>query len=157
MPSLATCLWFDDRALEAAEHYAAVLPDTTVVSVSRYGPGGPQPEDTPLMVELVLVGQPVQLLNGGPAHTLTEAVSMSLTCADQAEADLYWNVLADGGTEGRCGWLRDRFDLWWQIVPQGLGDLIGDPDRGRALRALDEMMTQSRLDLVAIRRAADGG
>jgi predicted 3-demethylubiquinone-9 3-methyltransferase (glyoxalase superfamily) len=145
-------LWFDGRVEEAAELYTSVLPGSRVVGTTP-GPGGGV-----LTVELEVAGQPLVLLDGGPQFPPTEAFSLSVSCADAAEVDRVWDaLLAGGGTESRCGWLKDRFGVSWQVVPDGLGDVLGDPDPGRAQRAMTAMLQMGKLDLAAMRRAADGG
>lgn len=151
------CLWFDGRAEEAANLYVSLFPDSAIGMVSRWGEGGPYPAGTALMVEFTLSGQRFQALNGGAEHKPTSALSLSIDCETEAEVDHYWNALvADGGEEGRCGWLTDRFGFSWQVVPRGLGALMGDPDRARAGRASRAMMAMRKLDLSAMRAAADG-
>ena len=150
MPTLTTCLWFDDQALDAAEFYVSVLPNSKVTDVARIGP-----DQQVLTVNWTLNGAPFMAINGGPLFPHSEAYSVFLSCEDQAEADHYWDVLVDGGEPSRCGWLKDRFGISWQVVPAGLGDLLGDPDPARAAAAHAAMMTMSRLDLAAMRAAAD--
>ena len=150
MPTLTTCLWFDDLALDAAEFYVSVLPNSKVTDVARIGP-----DQQVLTVNWTLNGAPFMAINGGPLFPHSEAYSVFLSCEDQAEADHYWDVLVDGGEPSRCGWLKDRFGISWQVVPAGLGDLLGDPDPARAAAAHAAMMTMSRLDLAAMRAAAD--
>ena len=157
MPGVKTCLWFNGQAEEAARYYVSLLPDSAIGAVSRYGAGAPFPPGTALMVEFTLGGQSFQALNGGPYFTLTEAVSISLACKDAAEIDHYWAALtADGGAASRCGWLKDRFGVSWQIVPDGLGALLSDPDPARSARAMQAMLKMTKLDLAAMRAAADG-
>jgi predicted 3-demethylubiquinone-9 3-methyltransferase (glyoxalase superfamily) len=111
-----------------------------------------------MTVEFTLDGRPYTALNGGPDYTLDEAFSLQVVCADQAEVDRYWQALTtDGGDEGPCGWCKDRFGMSWQVVPDGLGALLSDPDGGRASRAVEAMLTMSKLDLDKLRAAADGG
>ncbi len=154
---IAPCLWFDGQAEAAANLYVSLFPESAIVSVSRYGENAPFPPGTALMVEFTLAGQRFQALNGGPHYTLTEAISFSIACRDAAEVDYYWNgLLADGGKESRCGWLKDRFGVSWQVVPDGLGALLGDADPDRAGRAMQAMMAMKKLDLAAMRAAADG-
>jgi len=150
MPTLTTCLWFDDDALEAAEFYVSIFPDSAITDTAPGGPNG-----APLWVRWSLSGMPFMAINGGPLFPQSEAFSVFLACADQAEADHYWAVLVDGGEPSQCGWLKDRFGISWQVVPAGLEDLLGDPDPARATAARDAMMTMSRLDLAAMRAAAD--
>ena len=156
MANIAPCLWFNGEAEDAARLYVSLFPNSTVVAVSRWGEGAPFPAGTALMVEFSLAGQRFQALNGGPQYKHSEAMSLSISCNDAAEVDYYWNALTSGGgAEGRCGWLKDRFGVSWQVVPDGLGKLISDPDKGRAGRAMQAMMTMRKLDLAAIRAAAD--
>ena len=151
------CLWFDGRAEEAANFYVSLFPGSAIGSVSRWSEGGPYPAGTALMVEFTLSGQPFQALNGGPDHRPNIAVSLSIDCETESEVDHYWYALiAEGGAESRCGWLTDRFGFSWQVVPRGLGALMGDPDQARAGRATKAMMAMTKLDLAAMRAAADG-
>jgi predicted 3-demethylubiquinone-9 3-methyltransferase (glyoxalase superfamily) len=154
---IAPCLWFDGQAEEAANFYVSLFPDAAVGSVSRYGANAPFPAGTALVVEFTLAGQRFQALNGGPIYKLTEAISLSISCRDAAEVDHYWNgLISDGGVESRCGWLKDRFGVSWQVVPDGLGGILSDPDPERARRAIEAMMTMTKLDLAAMRAAANG-
>ncbi len=157
MSHIAPCLWFDGQAEAAANFYVSVFPDGAIDKISRYGAGGPFPPGTALMVEFRLFGQRFQALNGGPQFPFTEAISLSIPCKDAAAVDRYWDTLvADGGQEGRCGWLKDRFGVSWQVVPDGLGALMSDPDPARAGRAMQAMMTMKKLDLAAMRAAMEG-
>ncbi|MEU2563604.1 VOC family protein [Streptomyces longispororuber] len=157
MPTITPSLWFDDQALEAAEFYVSVFPDSKVTNVSYYGEAGPRPAGTVLTVDFELDGRRFTAINGGPEFTFDEAVSFLIDCADQEEVDHYWSALtADGGTESQCGWLKDKYGLSWQVVPAALGELIGDPDQGRAQRAMAAMLTMRKLDVAALRAAADG-
>lgn len=157
MDAITPNLWFDDNAEEAAEFYVSVFPDSRITRVMRYTQAGPGPEGTAVTVEFVLRGQPFTGINGGPMFTFSEAVSFAISCEDQAESDHYWEaLLAGGGQESQCGWLKDRFGLSWQVYPKQLAELIGDPDPGRASRATAAMLGQRRIDLDAIRAAADG-
>ena len=155
MPKQIPCLWFDGRALEAAEHYVSIFPNSKIGAVTRYGPDMPMPEGTAMAVSFTLDGQEYVGLNGGPQFPFSEAISFQIMCADQEEADHYWNRLTEGGEESQCGWLKDRFGVSWQVVPTELMSLLGDPDPGRAQRATEAMMQMRRIDLDAIRRAAD--
>ena len=156
MSRITINLWFDTEALEAAEHYVAVIPGSRITDVSRYGEGAPRPAGTVLTVAFELDGQPYLALNGGPQYKFTEAISLVVSCADQAEVDQYWAALLDGGEPGQCGWLKDRFGLSWQVVPDGLGEVLGDPDPARAGRAMQAMMGMQKLDIAALRSAAAG-
>ncbi|GHE90145.1 putative 3-demethylubiquinone-9 3-methyltransferase [Streptomyces longispororuber] len=157
MPTITPSLWFDNQALEAAEFYVSVFPDSKVTNVSYYGEAGPRPAGTVLTVDFELDGRRFTAINGGPEFTFDEAVSFLIDCADQEEVDHYWSALtADGGTESHCGWLKDKYGLSWQVVPAALGELISDPDQGRAQRAMAAMLTMRKLDVAALRAAADG-
>ena len=156
MPRITPCLWFDTQAEQAAQFYTSVFPNSRIVEVSRFGEGGRRDADLALVVSFELDGQPVTALNGGPEFAFTEAVSFQVDCADQAEVDHYWTALTDGGEESRCGWLKDRFGLSWQVIPRRLTELLGDPDPARAHRAMDAMFTMRKIDVAALERAADG-
>ena len=157
MSKIAPCLWFNGEAEEAARFYVSLFADSAVDAVSRFGPDAPFPAGVALMVEFTLAGQRFQALNGGPQFRFSEAVSFSISCRDGAELDRVWaGLLADGGEAGRCGWLKDRFGVSWQVVPDGLGALLSDPDPARAGRAAKAMMGMTKLDLAAIRAAMQG-
>ena len=157
MPTTTPCLWFDGRAEEAAELYTGLFPNSRITHVQRYGAGEHGQEGTVLTVAFELDGRPFVALNGGPEFAFTEAVSFQIDCADQAEVDRYWEALMEGGGEpGRCGWLKDRFGLSWQIVPRQLGEMLGDPDRARAGRAMEAMLKMNKIDVAALRRAFEG-
>jgi predicted 3-demethylubiquinone-9 3-methyltransferase (glyoxalase superfamily) len=155
MPRITPNLWFDTQAQEAAEFYVSVFPNSKVTNVSYYGEAGPRPAGTVLTVEFELDGQPFTGINGGPQFTFTEAISLLISCADQDEVDYYWDKLTDGGGESQCGWLKDRYGLSWQVIPAALGELIGDPDPERSQRAMKAMLGQRKIDIAAIRAAAD--
>jgi predicted 3-demethylubiquinone-9 3-methyltransferase (glyoxalase superfamily) len=149
-------LWFDTQAEEAAAFYTSVFPNSRIVGVAHYTEAGPGPAGTAMTVEFELDGQRFVGINGGPQFTFTEAVSFQINCAGQAEVDYYWGKLADGGEEGPCGWLKDRFGLSWQVVPAGMDELFTDPDPARAERAMRAMFGMRKLDVAALRAAADG-
>ena len=155
MPRTVPCLWFDGTAEDAAEHYTSIFPNSEVTEVTRYGPDMPFPEGSALTVSFTLDGREYVGLNGGPEFPFTEAVSFQISCADQEEADHYWTRLTEGGEESQCGWLKDRFGVSWQVVPQELMALLGDPDPGRAQRATQAMLGMRRIDVAEVRRAAD--
>ena len=155
MSKIAPCLWFDGHAEEAAMFYVSVFGDSAMGAISRYGAGAPFPAGTALMVEFTLAGQRYQALNGGPAFRFNEAISLSISCDHASELDHYWAALTDGGQAGRCGWLKDRFGVSWQVVPDGLGVLMSDPDSGRVQRATQALMGMSKIDLATLRAAAD--
>lgn len=154
MGSITPCLWFDGDAEEAAELYTSVVRNSSILNVSRAGQGADAPA---LTVSFDLDGQPFVALNGGPQFSFTEAVSFQISCGDQAEVDHYWSALtADGGEESRCGWLKDRFGLSWQIVPTALPNLIGGDDAEGAQRAMSAMLGMQKLDIAALEAAYRG-
>lgn len=150
-------LWFDGAAHEAAAFYTSLLPDSRIERVARAAADTPSgPAGTVQTVEFTLAGSRFIALNGGPMFRFTEAVSFQIACDGQAEVDRLWSALADGGEEGACGWLKDRWGLSWQVVPAGLHELLGDPDPARARRATEAMLQMRKLDIAALERAADG-
>lgn len=149
-------LWFDTEAEDAANFYTSVFPNSRIVAVSHYGAAGPRPAGMVMTVAFELNGQRVTALNGGPEPKFNHAVSFVINCESQDEVDRYWDLLTDGGQEVACGWLTDRFGLSWQVVPEGLIELITDADPERAQRATEAMLSMTKLDLEAVRRAADG-
>lgn len=157
MPKLTPNLWFDTQGEDAARFYTSVFPRSAIVDVVHYGPAGPRPEGTVMLVLFELDGQRFTAINGGPQFTFDEAVSFEIECADQNEVDYYWTALSEGGEEGPCGWLKDRYGLSWQVVPTALGELLGDPDPGRSRRAMAAMLGMKKLDIAELKRAAEGG
>lgn len=155
MQKISTCLWYDTGALEAAELYVSLLPNSRVTQVTRYGPGAPMPEGTPMLVAFTLAGVDFAALNGGPMFKHSEAVSLFVLCDDQAEIDRLWSALtANGGAESMCGWLKDRWGVSWQIQPARVAEWIKDPiGHSRALRA---MMGMRKID-AAVCEAAFAG
>lgn len=157
MPRITPNLWFDTQGEEAAEFYVSVFPRSEITNVTHDGDAGPGPAGTVLTVDFRLDGQPFNAINGGPHFTFDEAISLEITCADQAEVDRYWEaLLTDGGEESQCGWLKDRYGLSWQVVPDGMAEVMNDPDPKRADRATKAMLGMVKLDLAALRAAADG-
>ena len=149
-----TCLWFDDNAMQAAEFYCSLLPDSRIEDVARYFEGQDMAEPgTVLMVDFTLAGTPYQAMNGGPHFKLDEAVSISVATEDQAETDRLWRALtADGGDESQCGWLKDRFGSSWQIVPKRSIELLRGPEAARVWPALMQM---KKIDIAALEAAAE--
>jgi predicted 3-demethylubiquinone-9 3-methyltransferase (glyoxalase superfamily) len=129
MSKITPCLWFDTEGEEAAEFYTSLFPNSRILDVARYPAGAPRPEGTVMTVLFELDGQKFLALNGGPEFTFNEAISFQIDCAGQAEVDNYWSKLSDGGEEGPCGWLKDRFGVSWQVVPHVLDELLADADR----------------------------
>ncbi|MGQ4517091.1 VOC family protein [Streptomyces sp. DW26H14] len=157
MPKLTPNLWFDQNGLEAAEYYVSVFPNSKINRVSHYGDANPDRKGTVLTVDFELDGQPYTIINGGPQFSFDEAVSFVIDCADQGEVDAYWDrLVGDGGREGPCGWLKDKYGLSWQVVPRGAVELVTDPDPARAERAMKAMFGMKKLDLAALSAAADG-
>lgn len=157
MPKITPFLWFDNQAEEAAAFYVSVFPNSKITEVSRYGPAGPGPEGQAMVVAFELDGQAFTALNGGPHFRFTEAVSFYISCKDQAEIDHYWDGLqAGGGSPSQCGWLKDRFGLSWQVVPEVLPQLIGGPDREKARRGTEAMLKMRKLDIAALQAAREG-
>ena len=156
MKKIAPCLWFDGQAEEAAKLYTSLFPGSRIVSVSRYGDAGPGPKRSVMTVQFRLAGQDFIALNGGPQYRFTEAFSLQIACEEQAEVDRLWSALSDGGSEGRCGWLKDRWGMSWQIVPRRLHELLADANPDRARRAMEAMLRMSKLNITELERAADG-
>ncbi len=149
-------LWFDTEAEEAAGFYVSVFDNSRIVTVAHYPENGPGEAGTVMTVEFKLNGQRFVGINGGPQFTFSEAVSFQITCETQDELDSYWGRLSEGGEEGPCGWLKDRYGLSWQVVPTGMDAVFADPDPQRAQRAMQAMLGMGKLDIAALRRAADG-
>jgi predicted 3-demethylubiquinone-9 3-methyltransferase (glyoxalase superfamily) len=155
MPRITPNLWFDTEGLEAAEFYVSLFPNSEIKHVSYYGEAGPGPSGTVLTVDFALDGQEYTAINGGPQFTFDEAISLLINCADQDEVDYYWTKLSEGGEEGQCGWLKDRYGLSWQVIPAALEELLSDPDERRAQRAMKAMLGMKKIDVAALRVAAD--
>ena len=151
---LVTCLWFDTQGEDAANFYTALFPNSKLGNISRYGSAGPRPEGTVMTVGFELMGQEFVALNGGPQFTFNEAVSFQVLCDSQDEVDRYWETLSEGGEQGPCGWLRDRFGVSWQVVPTALPRLLGDPDPERSQRVMQAMMGMKKLEIDELERAA---
>jgi predicted 3-demethylubiquinone-9 3-methyltransferase (glyoxalase superfamily) len=149
-------LWFDTEAEEAANLYVSIFNNSRIVHVGRYTEAGPGEPGTVMVVEFELDGQRVIGINGGPQFKFSEAVSLQVNCETQEEVDYYWERLTDGGEEGPCGWLKDRYGLSWQITPSGMDNIFSDPDPQRAERAMRAMFGMKKLDIAELRRAAEG-
>ena len=156
MPEIIPNLWFDTEGEEAAEFYVSVFPNSKIKSVTHYNDAGPREAGMVLTVDFVLDGNEYIAINGGPEFKFTEAISLLVNCADQEEIDYYWEKLGEGGEHGPCGWLKDKYGLSWQVVPAGMVEVLNDPDKGRAERAMKAMLGMRKLDLAALRAAADG-
>jgi len=156
MQKLTPCLWFNFNAGEAVEHYLAIFKNGEVLEVTHYGDAVPSLEGKVLTMRFVLEGQEFLALNGGPQFPFTEAISIAVDCADQAEVDRLWARLSEGGSTGQCGWLKDKFGLSWQIVPRAMMDMLKSPDTAKAQRAMTAMMQMTKLDIAALQAAFDG-
>ncbi|HKP89948.1 MAG TPA: VOC family protein [Thermoleophilaceae bacterium] len=149
-------LWFDTEAEEAAKFYVSVFKNSRLVSQTHYTENSMREAGTVMTVEFELDGQRFVGINGGPQFKFDEAISFQITCKDQEEVDHYWEKLTDGGEEGPCGWCKDRFGLWWQVVPTGMDVILSDPDSERASRAMQAMLKMRKLDIAELERAAAG-
>lgn len=148
-------LWFEKDAEAAANFYVSLFANSRVVDVARWSKGSPFPEGTAMSVTFELAGQQYIAFNGGPHFKLNEALSLFVSCEDQAEVDHVWNALtADGGSPSQCAWLKDKFGVSWQIVPKALGRLLSDKDSARASRAMQAMMKMTKIDIAELERAA---
>jgi predicted 3-demethylubiquinone-9 3-methyltransferase (glyoxalase superfamily) len=156
MPKITPFLWFNDDAEAAAKAYVSIIPNSKIIETSRYSEGGPMPAGTAMTVRFQIDGQELLALNGGPHYKHTPAFSLVINCETQEEVDRYWEKLGEGGRYDQCGWLQDKWGLSWQITPVILPQLLQDKDKARAGRAMAAMMTMAKLDIAALKRAADG-
>jgi predicted 3-demethylubiquinone-9 3-methyltransferase (glyoxalase superfamily) len=156
MQQITPFLWFDTQAEEAANYYVSIFPNSRILKIARYGEAGPGPRNTVMTVSFEINGQQFTALNGGPQFRFSEAISFVVNCETQAEIDALWGRLSAGGKEDRCGWLKDRYGLSWQLVPTVLPELLGDKDSARAQRAMQAMLQMRKLDIAALRRAHQG-
>jgi len=153
---ITPCLWFDTQAEDAATFYIGIFDNSRIVQVSHYSAAGPRPEGMVMLVELELDGQPLTALNGGPEFTFDEAISFQVNCESQEEVDRYWAALGEGGQEGPCGWLKDKFGVSWQINPSAfMSEVLRDPDTGKAERAMKAVLGMGKIDIAEIQRAVD--
>lgn len=162
MTRIVPCLWFADQAEQAAEFYTSIFENSKIDGITRYGTAGfeihRRPAGSVMTVDFQLDGQRFTALNGGPVFTFNEAVSFQIMCKTQEEVDFYWDKLTAGGdpTAQQCGWLKDKFGLSWQVVPEGIQEMLSDPGSEAASRAMTAMMQMKKLDLHALKRAYDG-
>jgi predicted 3-demethylubiquinone-9 3-methyltransferase (glyoxalase superfamily) len=156
MERITPFLWFDTQAEEAAALYTSTFKNSRVTGVTRYGEAGPGEPGAVMTVTFELDGQAFIGLNGGPNYTFTEAVSFQVNCDSQEEVDYFWARLSEGGEEGPCGWLKDRFGLSWQVTPTRLYELISDPDPERSQRAMQAMMSMKKIEIAALEEAVAG-
>lgn len=157
MQKITPFLWFDNQAEEAANFYTSIFNNSSIDKVTRYGEAASgasgQPAGQVMTIAFTLEGQRFTALNGGPRVQFTEAVSFVVDCETQAEVDRYWDKLTEGGEEGRCAWLKDRYGVSWQIVPRALVEMLGDPDLEKSQRVMAAMLQMNRIDIAALKRA----
>jgi predicted 3-demethylubiquinone-9 3-methyltransferase (glyoxalase superfamily) len=153
MQKITPFLWFDNNAEEAMTFYTAIFKNSKIGTVRRYGDAGPGPKGSVMTGTFQLNGQEFMALNGGPHFKFTEAISFFVNCETQEEVDELWEKLSAGGQESRCGWLKDKFGLSWQIIPRILGELLGDKDPAKALRVMQAMLQMSKIDIMKLKQA----
>jgi predicted 3-demethylubiquinone-9 3-methyltransferase (glyoxalase superfamily) len=156
MQKITPFLWFDNQAEEAAKFYTFVFPNSRIGAISRYQEGSPGPAGSVMVVEFQINGQTFLALNGGPVFKFNEAISFVVHCETQEEVDEYWRKLSEGGSEVECGWLKDRYGLFWQIVPTVLGEMLSDKDPARAQRVMQVMLQMKKLDIGLLQKAYAG-
>lgn len=156
MQNVSTCLWFDDRALEAVEFYVSIFPNSRIVDKTVYPEGGLRPAGSVLTVRFALDGVEYLALNGGPHFRFSPAISMVAYCDSQAQTDILWEHLLEGGQPSQCGWLTDRYGLSWQIVPRRMMELLAAPDTAASRRAFAAMMKMIKIDIATAQAAFDG-
>jgi predicted 3-demethylubiquinone-9 3-methyltransferase (glyoxalase superfamily) len=154
MPTITPWLWFDTEGDEAADFYTSIFPNSKILEIARYGSAGPRPEGMVMTVTFELDGHRFGALNGGPDFKPNEAISFMVSCRDQDEVDKYWEALSEGGEQGPCGWLKDKFGVSWQIVPTRLDELLSDPDREKAQRVMEAMLGMGKIEIEGLERAA---
>jgi predicted 3-demethylubiquinone-9 3-methyltransferase (glyoxalase superfamily) len=148
-------LWFDGKAEEAMNFYVSLFKNSKIVNVSRYGDAGPGPKGTVISGTFQLAGQQFHALNGGPQYKFTEAISLFVNCESQEEVDELWEKLSKGGEKSRCGWLKDKFGLSWQVIPSVLGKMLRDKDPEKARRVMQAMLQMDKIDIKKLKQAAD--
>ncbi len=157
MQKITPYLWFDDNAEEAVSFYVSIFKNSKIGSVTRYGDAGPGPKGQVMIMNFEIEGLNFVALNGGPQYKFTEAISLFVNCATQKEVDDLWEKLSEGGEKGPCGWLKDKYGLSWQIIPQALMDLMQDKDPEKSRRVTEAMLKMSKIDIAALRRAYEQG
>jgi predicted 3-demethylubiquinone-9 3-methyltransferase (glyoxalase superfamily) len=155
MQKITPFLWFDNQAEEAMNFYASLFKNSKIGNVTRYGEAGPGPEGSVMTATFELEGQEFMVLNGGPQYKFTEAVSFFVNCNSQEEVDTLWEKLTEGGEEGPCGWLKDKFGLSWQIIPTALGEMLSDPDPEKAQRVMQTMFQMKKIEIQTLKQAYD--
>jgi len=156
MQKITPFLWFDDQAEQAMHHYVSIFKNSRVLGVTRYGDAGPGPKDSVMIASFEIEGQRFTALNGGPQFKFSEAISFVVNCETQEEVDELWDKLAEGGQTQQCGWLKDKFNLSWQIIPSALPELMSDPDPERSRRVTEVMLQMTKIDIAKLRQAYEG-
>ncbi len=157
MQKITTFLWFNDNAEEAVNLYTSIFKNSKILETARYGDAGPGPKGSVMTMRFQLEGQEFVALNGGPIFHFTEAISLYVNCETQQEVDALWNkLIANGGQESRCGWLKDKFGLSWQIIPSALTRMITDKDPAKSRRAMQAMLTMAKIDIAKLDAAYNG-
>ena len=157
MQKITPFLWFDGKAEEAANFYTSIFKNSKMGGIMRYGEGSPGPKGSVMTVTFELDGEEFIALNGGPQFQFSSAISFFVKCESQEEVDHYWEKLSEGGEELQCGWLRDKFGVTWQIVPNALGEMLRDKDAAKSKRAMQAMLQMKKLDIAGLRRAYEQG
>ena len=155
MNGITPCLWFDTQGEEAANFYVSLFPNSRIVSVDRYGDAGPRAAGSVMTVDFELDGQRYVALNGGPEFTFNEAVSFQISFADQDEVDYYWDKLGEGGEHGPCGWLKDKYGLSWQVIPEAFLQLVSDPDPAKSQAVMSAMLGMKKLVVSELQETYD--
>lgn len=155
MQKIIPFLWFDGKAEEAMNFYISVFKNSKATNIMRYGKAGPGPEGSVMSASFQLEGQEFYALNGGPQFTFTPAISLFVNCKTQEEVDELWEKLSEGGAKDRCGWLRDKYGLSWQIIPTALGELLNDADAQKSKRVMEAMMKMDKIDIAGLKQAAE--
>jgi len=156
MPKITPCLWYDGQAEEAARYYTSIFKHSKIKKTAYYGDAGPGPKGSVMTVLFELDGQEFLALNGGPEFKFNEAVSLSIECKDQEEVDYYWEKLSAGGEKLPCGWLKDKYGLFWQANPRALQEMISDRDPKKSDRVMQAMLQMKKIDIATLERAYDG-
>ena len=155
MQKITPCLWFDNNAEEAVNHYLSIFKNSKINKILRCGDAGPGPKGSILTIAFQLEGQDFIALNGGPIFKFNEAISLSVDCKSQIEVDDLWEKLSNGGQKSQCGWLKDKFGLSWQVVPSALVEMLQDPDAEKAKRVMAAMMQMGKIDIAILKQAYD--
>ena len=153
MQKITPFLWFNDQAEDAMYFYVSIFKNSRAGKITRWGEAGPGPKGAIMSVTFQLDGQEFFALNGGPTFTFTPAISLFVNCATQEEVDELWEKLSAGGEKSRCGWLKDKYGLSWQIIPTALGELMNDPDPEKSKRVMQAMMQMNKIDIAGLKRA----